>query len=66
MTKRNFLTPASHLCLPSAIEMGADPEREPPFYFTKPPDAVMDAVPGATVPYPTQTSNFHFEFEVCL
>lgn len=26
-----------------AIEMGGDPEREAPFFFTKPSDAVVDS-----------------------
>ena len=33
-----------------AIEMGGDPTREPPFYFTKPADALV--VNGADMPYP--------------
>ena len=39
-----------------AREMGKDPDREPPFFFTKPADAVVDS--GATVPYPPETSIF--------
>lgn len=33
-----------------AREMGHDPDREVPFYFTKPNDAVVDS--GASIPYP--------------
>ena len=33
-----------------AREMGRDPDREPPFFFLKPADTVVDD--GATVPYP--------------
>ncbi len=33
-----------------AREMGRDPDREPPFFFLKPADTVVDN--GATVPYP--------------
>ena len=44
--------------------MGDNPERDPPFYFCKPADAVVDAVEGAKVPYPSATDNFHYEFEV--
>ncbi len=44
-----------------AREMGKDPDREPPFFFTKPADAVIGD--GATIPYPPETSNLHFEGE---
>jgi len=47
-----------------AREMGADPTREPPFYFTKPATALTPS--GSTVPYPTQTSNYHYEMELVL
>jgi fumarylpyruvate hydrolase len=47
-----------------AREMGADPTREPPFYFTKPATALTPS--GATVPYPTETSNYHYEMELVL
>ncbi len=45
-----------------AIEMGADPDREPPFFFMKPADAVVEN--GATIPYPPQTGNLHHEIEL--
>jgi fumarylpyruvate hydrolase len=44
-----------------AKEMGKDPEREPPFFFQKPADALMPD--GAIVPYPPQTRNLHHEIE---
>ena len=44
-----------------AKEMGKDPEREPPFFFQKPPDALIDD--GSVVPYPPQTKNLHHEIE---
>ncbi len=47
-----------------AREMGADPTREPPFYFTKPASALTAS--GSTVPYPTETSNYHYEMELVL
>jgi fumarylpyruvate hydrolase len=47
-----------------AREMGKDPDRELPFYFTKPADAVVDS--GATVPYPPDTSDFHYEIELVV
>ncbi len=45
-----------------AREMGKDPDRDPPFFFLKPADAVVDD--GVTIPYPPQTENFHFEAEL--
>ncbi len=47
-----------------AREMGADPDREPPFFFTKPADAVIDD--GAILPYPPQTTNLHHEAELVV
>ncbi|HLF30733.1 MAG TPA: fumarylacetoacetate hydrolase family protein [Xanthomonadales bacterium] len=51
-----------------AREMGDDPDREPPFFFSKPADAVVlapaaGARPGR-VPYPTCTKNLHHEIEL--
>ena len=45
-----------------AIEMGADPDREDPFFFMKPADAIVEN--GATISYPKMTSNFHHEIEL--
>src|SRR5476649_2861130 len=49
-----------------AREMGHDPDREPPFFFGKPADAVLYVAPGATgeFPYPSQSKNVHFEMEL--
>ena len=47
-----------------AAEMGAEVDREAPFYFTKPASAVVLA--GATVPYPPGTSNLHYEMELVI
>lgn len=47
-----------------AREMGQDPDRDPPFFFTKPSDAVVDA--GKTVPYPPETENFQYEGELVV
>jgi fumarylpyruvate hydrolase len=44
-----------------AREMGKDPDREPPFFFTKPADALVPD--GATIAYPPETENLHFEGE---
>jgi fumarylpyruvate hydrolase len=46
-----------------AREMGADPDREPPFFFGKPADAVM---PGGDIAYPPATSNLHHEVELVV
>lgn len=49
-----------------AREMGADPDREPPFFFMKPADAILAAPSGATadLPYPPRTGSYHFEVEL--
>jgi fumarylpyruvate hydrolase len=47
-----------------AREMGADPTREPPFFFTKPADALVTG--GADTPYPTETENLHHEMELVV
>jgi fumarylpyruvate hydrolase len=55
-----------------AREMGADPDREPPFYFTKPADAVFTDSEGYDggsphqLPYPPQTENLHHEIELVV
>jgi fumarylpyruvate hydrolase len=47
-----------------AIEMGHDPQAEPPFFFTKPADAVVES--GATIPYPPATADLHHEAELVV
>ena len=47
-----------------AREMGKDPDREPPFFFTKPADAVVDS--PCTVPYPPLTQDLHYEIELVI
>jgi fumarylpyruvate hydrolase len=47
-----------------AAEMGGDATKEPPFFFTKPSDAVVES--GATIPYPPATQDFHFEGELVV
>jgi fumarylpyruvate hydrolase len=44
-------------------EMGQD-EREPPFFFAKPADAVVPD--GSTVPYPSLTADLHHEVELVV
>ena len=45
-----------------AREMGGDPTREPPFFFSKPADAIVSD--GADVPYPAATGDLHHEVEL--
>jgi fumarylpyruvate hydrolase len=47
-----------------AREMGKDPDREKPFFFMKPADTVVES--GATIPYPPETKNLHFEMELVV
>jgi len=47
-----------------AREMGHDPDREPPFFFMKPADAVVQN--GATIPYPQATKDLHHEIEMIV
>jgi len=47
-----------------AREMGHDPDREPPFFFTKPADAVV--VDDADTPYPPQTAQLEHEVELVV
>ncbi|WP_042878020.1 fumarylacetoacetate hydrolase family protein [Cupriavidus necator] len=49
-----------------AREMGFDPDREPPFFFCKPADAIVPVQAGTTLdlPYPAQTQNYHYEAEL--
>jgi len=44
-------------------EMGGD-DRDPPFFFAKPADAVVP--PGGAVPYPPRTANLHHEIELVV
>jgi fumarylpyruvate hydrolase len=47
-----------------AREMGADPNRESPFFFGKPQDAVVPG--GGDIVYPPATSNLHYEVELVV
>jgi fumarylpyruvate hydrolase len=51
-----------------AREMGHDPDREPPFFFSKPADAVVYVAPGQTgrFVYPPETSDCHYEMELVV
>lgn len=47
-----------------AREMGSDPDREPPFFFSKPADAVVPA--SGALPYPPSTHDLHHEVELVV
>ncbi|MFT5450414.1 MAG: fumarylpyruvate hydrolase [Gammaproteobacteria bacterium] len=47
-----------------AIEMGHDPDREPPFFFQKNPDNLL--VGDGDFPYPDKSSDVHFEIELVV
>ena len=51
-----------------AKEMGGDATKEPPFFFTKPADAVVPVVPPAVgrIAYPLATKNYHHEIELVV
>lgn len=47
-----------------AREMGKDPDRDPPFFFTKWAETVVPS--GQSIAYPPSTSNFHYEAELVV
>ena len=47
-----------------AREMGGNPDAEPPFFFTKPADAVVES--GAVLPFPVATADLHHEAELVV
>lgn len=47
-----------------AREMGGDPDREPPFFFTKPADAVVES--GTKIRFPKITKDLHHEVELVV
>jgi fumarylpyruvate hydrolase len=47
-----------------ALEMGADPDREAPFFFLKPADALMPD--GAMIAYPPRTEDYQYEVELVV
>ena len=51
-----------------AREMGFDPDREPPFFFCKPDNAIVVCAPGQTVAiaYPPQSSDYQHEIELVV
>lgn len=47
-----------------AVEMGHDPDQEPPFFFQKNPDNLVAG--DGTFPYPSATSDVHHEIELVV
>lgn len=47
-----------------AREMGNNPDKEPPFFFTKPADAAIPS--GQTIAFPVATDNLHHEAELVV
>lgn len=47
-----------------AVEMGHDPNKEPPFFFQKNPDTLVRS--GATISYPKLTKDLHHEVELVV
>jgi fumarylpyruvate hydrolase len=47
-----------------AVEMGHDPDREPPFFFAKPPNAIVPD--GSELDFPAGTSDLHHEIELVV
>lgn len=47
-----------------AREMGSDPDRDQPFFFTKWAEAVVPS--GTTIAYPPETADFHYEAELVV
>ncbi len=47
-----------------AVEMGHDPDREPPFFFAKPPNALVPD--GSELDFPVATSDLHHEIELVV
>jgi fumarylpyruvate hydrolase len=47
-----------------AREMGKDPDRDPPFFFTKWAETVVPS--GTTIAYPPETKDFHYEAELVI
>ena len=47
-----------------AREMGHDPDREPPFFFMKAPNSIVQS--GSTVDYPVATKDVHHEIEMVV
>ena len=47
-----------------AVEMGHDPDKEPPFFFQKNPDNIV--LQGSDFPYPSASEDVHHEIELTV
>lgn len=47
-----------------AREMGSDPDHAPPFFSSKPADAVVES--GAAIAFPTRTDDLYHEVELVI
>ena len=47
-----------------AVEMGGDPDREPPFFFIKPNFSLLE--PGQDMVYPDHSIDVHYEVEMVV
>jgi fumarylpyruvate hydrolase len=47
-----------------AKERGSEVDREAPWYFTKPANAIV--LSGTTIAYPPETKNYHYEMELVI
>lgn len=47
-----------------AVEMGHDPDKEPPFFFQKNPDNLL--IGDSDLPYPDLTNDLHYEVELVV
>ncbi len=45
-------------------EMGGDESRDPPIFFQKPTDSIVQD--GSSIPYPPMTGNYHYELELVV
>jgi fumarylpyruvate hydrolase len=45
-------------------EMGGDESRDPPIFFQKPADSIVQD--GTSIPYPSMTGNYHYELELVV
>ncbi|MEO1242280.1 MAG: fumarylacetoacetate hydrolase family protein [Pseudomonadota bacterium] len=45
-------------------EMGGDAKSDPPVFFTKPADAIVES--GSSIPFPLATDNLHYEGELVV
>ncbi len=47
-----------------SIEMGSDPDRDPPFFFQKSSEVLL--LPGENLNYPEDTNQLHYEVELVV